>query len=456
MKIKNRLALYFTLISACILLLVMVVVYLVFVTSLRNDFYHRLKDRLQVTAKLYLEADELSKDSLEEVRSRYLVKLSDEVIRIYDFKNSAAFISDDQQYWSNKVINRVRYDGSIKYFEDKNQVVGIYYRDNQGDFVILGSARDTGSEIRLLQLQKIMLIVFIVSNLFLFLIGRWLSRRILSPIDGLVSQMRKIRADSLETRVIVNNQDDEIGILAKNFNSLLEHLDNAFELQRTFVANASHELRTPITSIIGEAEVGLKRTRDEEEYRAILKSIITDADRLKDTITGLMELAQVDMDFTRAKLTPIRIDDLLWELQDYWTSKLKTPLFKLSIAKLPVDERYLILNANKALLFIAFNNIIANAFKFSENKPVECELYTDEVTMQIKFTDQGIGIDEEDRKKVMEPFYRSKNADKYPGSGIGLYVTRKIIELFGGTISIRSSLGTGSIVSINFVQSKIR
>lgn len=215
MKIKNRLSLYFTLISASILLLVMIVVYLVFVSSLRNDFYHRLKDRLQVAAKLYLEADELSKDSLEEVRTSYLAKLSDEVIRIYDFKNAAAFIPDQQQYWSNKVINRVRYDGSIKYFENNNQVVGIYYRDNQGDFVILGSARDTGSEIRLLQLQKIMLIVFIVSNVFLFLIGRWLSYRILSPIDGLVAQMQKIRADNLETRVVVNNEDDEIGILDK-------------------------------------------------------------------------------------------------------------------------------------------------------------------------------------------------------------------------------------------------
>ncbi|MNS23506.1 Alkaline phosphatase synthesis sensor protein PhoR [compost metagenome] len=227
-------------------------------------------------------------------------------------------------------------------------------------------------------------------------------------------------------------------------------------MQRTFVANASHELRTPITTIIGEAEVGLKRTRDEEEYRAILKSIIADADKLKDTITGLMELAQVDMDFTRAKLTPIRIDDLLWELQDYWGTKLKAPLLKVSISKLPKDERFLIINANKSLLVIAFNNIIGNAFKFSENNPVECELFADEITMQIKFIDQGIGVDENDRKKVLEPFYRSKNAEKYPGSGIGLYVTRKIIELFKGTVSILSASGKGLIVSISFVQDKKR
>ena len=93
----------------------------------------------------------------------------------------------------------------------------------------------------------------------LFFIGRWFAKKALEPIDDVVKQMQQVRASNLNTRIAEGNGKDEISMLAQNFNRLLKHLDNAFEVQQTFVTNASHELKTPVTSIIGGIEVSLNK-----------------------------------------------------------------------------------------------------------------------------------------------------------------------------------------------------
>src|ERR1700753_2085336 len=99
MKIKNSLALYFTLISAVILLIALTIILFTFNSFAKSDFYGRLMDRAKVAAQLYLEADEISPDSLSHVRERYLQPLSNEVVRLYDDKNAATFITDKDKFW---------------------------------------------------------------------------------------------------------------------------------------------------------------------------------------------------------------------------------------------------------------------------------------------------------------------------------------------------------------------
>src|ERR1700712_2882894 len=137
MKIKNRLSLYFTLLSTGILLIATAAIFIAFNSLVKADFYGRLIDRAKVAAQLYLEADEISPDSLSHVRERYLRELPGEVTRFYDDRNSASFIRDRQQYWSSSVINQVRKRKELEFTEGNRQTVGIYYNDNQGNFVIL-------------------------------------------------------------------------------------------------------------------------------------------------------------------------------------------------------------------------------------------------------------------------------------------------------------------------------
>ncbi|MBC7400025.1 MAG: HAMP domain-containing protein, partial [Mucilaginibacter sp.] len=321
MKIKDRLSLYFTLIGSGILLGVMVSLYISVYAIVHNDFYSHLNDRANIAAQVYLKADEISPDSLSQVRNRFFKNLHGEVTRIYDDRNSAAFIKDDEQYWQEKTIKNVRRYKHLEYANQNRQIVGNYYKDNQGNFVILVSAVDQTGKRQLDSILEAMLIVFLIVTITLFLVSRWLAQNTLSPIKSVVGQMQLIKSTNLHLRVDEGKGKDEITELASNFNRLLEHLENAFELQRTYVANASHELRTPITSIIGEVELALNKERSAVENKKTLQLVLEESERLRDTISGLMELAQVDMDYTIAQQSPIRMDELLWDVQAYWVNK---------------------------------------------------------------------------------------------------------------------------------------
>ena len=445
MKIKNRLSLYFTAISALVLLIVQIITCVAFSSFIKTDFYDHLMDRANVAAKLYLEADEISPDSLSHVREHYLQSLPSEVVRLYDEKNAASFIKDKDQFWTNRVINSVRKHKELEFTEGNRQTVGIYYNDNQGNFVILVSAIDDLGNKRLKDLIGIMSVVFVLVTFGLFVISRWFAEKSLQPIDKLVGEMQQVRAGNLSLRVDEGNGKDEISALAQNFNKLLGHLENAFELQQTFVVNSSHELRTPITSIIGEIEITLVKLRSAQEYEQVLRSVLTDADRLNDTIGSLLELANLDMSYMQAAFKPVAIDELIWELNDYWASRLGKGMLNINILQMPEDHDDLLIIANRSLLMIALNNIIGNAFKFSQNKKVACDLYADGKTITITITDNGIGIMPNELDKIFDSFYRGTNVKNYNGSGIGLFITNKVISLFNGTIKVTSVPGSTSV-----------
>lgn len=444
---------YFSLLGSGVLLVVQAAIYLSFHSFIRNDFFSHLNDRANVAAQLYLKADEISPDSLSRVRDRYLKNLPGEIIRLYDSRNTAAFIQDAKQHWNNRTIETVRKQKYLQYSDGNNQVVGIYYKDNQGNFVILVSASDTDGIRRLDKMRQTMIVVFFIVAALLYFVSRLLATEALSPINELIRQMQLIKASNLSLRVNEGNGKDEISELARNFNRLLAHLENAFELQKTYVTNASHELRTPITTIIGEVELALNKERGPEENKKTMQLILEESERLRDTISGLMELAQVDMDYSAAELNPVRMDELLWEVHEFWTGKYGATAFKVNILNLPENESLLNIAANRQLMFIALNNLVGNAFKFSEQQTVTCDFYADEKLIRLQITDSGIGIPVADIEKVVKSFYRSYNARGFAGTGIGLYVTQKIVQLFNGTLTIRSTEGLGTTITTEFLRS---
>ncbi len=450
MKIRTRLSLYFTLISSGALLLVLSVLYVAVYSFSREDFYARLTDRANVASQLYLKADEINADSLVQVQQRYLEKLGSEVMKIYNDDNHVAFNTHNDVYWANNIIEQVRREKFLKYQEGRRQVVGKFYHDNQGDFVILVSAIDRNFEKRVTSMRSMAVTLFVIFSGVLFFAGQLFANKALAPIKKVINQMAQIRSTNLHMRVENVKNKDEIAELISNFNSLLERLENAFELQQTFVANASHELRTPLTSIMGEVDVALNKPRSNEEYQRILASVAADGQRLQETISSLMELAQTDLNYTQAIISPVRIDELLWELHDEWTDRLGQQALKMSIGNLPENEADLEIPGNKQLLYLALNNIIHNAFKYSDNKPVEIKLTIADTNVQVSVSDSGPGVPEADRERIFAPFFRAGNVRNVQGSGVGLYIAYKIIQLCGGIITVKAAEPKGSTFTITF------
>ncbi len=444
MKIKDRIALYFTLICTSILLSVLFTVYFTFMKFLQADFFERLTDRTMVTAKLYLEADEISRDALNTVRHKYLQKLNGEVTRIYDNKNRATFIGDSAQYWTTSTIELVRKRKHLKYTDGARQVVGIYYKDNQGDFVILASAEDQGSHNRLTKLWKIMIFVFILISAFVLLLSRWIAEKMLKPLNKFLADVKQIDAKNMEFRVEEKANNDEINQIAKTFNQLMEELEQAFILQKTFVANASHELRTPLTSVIMSAELTLSKDRTLNEYQNSIQSMLEESEKMEHIITGLLALAKMDMELIHAQRSEILVADLVNSIKADW--QLQKGL-NLSV-DINNNVKGLAIFANETLIRIALDNVISNAFKFSKNQKVSCKLQHQNGEILIHIEDNGPGISINKVNDIFKPFYSNAKNLGLNGEGMGLYITQKIIEIFKGTIELSQALPNGCVFTI--------
>lgn len=448
MKIKDRLALYFTLTSTLTLLVVLFAIYFTFLKFMESDFFDRLTDRTMVTAKLYLEADEISSAALAKARGQYLETLNSERIRIYDSGNKPVFIDDGERYWSNQVIDRVRKAKKLKFKDGESQVVGIFYKDNQGDFVIIASATDRSTYNRLAKLREVMLSVFLIIFIGLLLSARWIAKRILKPLDLFIGEVRQIKSSNLHFRVQEGKNRDEINLLASSFNNLMEHLEQAFVLQRTFIANASHELRTPVTSMMIGAEIVLSKEREKEEYRQALASLMEDAEKMDSIIKELLNLAQADIEYGSFRLQDVNLKDLLSSIAEEWNSIQSSGDLQLKYLISP--EADVVISANPTLLKIAINNLISNAFKFSDQGQVSCFLISDTEEVSIEVNDNGPGISEVNQALIFEPFYSYAVKEEHKGTGMGLFMARKIVQLFKGSIILQSSVGQGSTFTIRF------
>ncbi len=446
MKIKDRLALYFTIVSSLMLAAVLAAIYFFFIRSLQNQFFERLTDRTMVSAKLYLEADEISSDSLAKVRTQYLEKLHSEEVRIYDSKNKASFTDHlHQPQWSDDVINKIRKSGFMRFHTGERQAVGIFYKDNQGDFVIIASAVDQSSHSRVKELLRIMFMVFLCMAVGILACARWLSRKMLQPLDFFIEEVSHVQSNNLSFRVKTSPQNDEIQLLAGNFNQLMEDLEQAFILQKTFVASASHELRTPLTRMVMAAEISLSKERAATSYRETLSSILEDAEALEQTFQSLVALAQSDIDQANAPIEPLAVQPWLKEQINKWAAQYA--LFYEEEAALRPENPPLI-NVNQKLLHMALENLISNASKFSQKAPVLCQMTVEDSEVVIAIRDKGIGIDKQETKRIFQPFIRLSSDATYEGSGMGLYITSKIIARYKGYILVESEPGKGSTFTI--------
>jgi len=447
LKVKDRLSLQFTFMFAVLLLGVLTGIYLFVEHNRVKTFFTKLDDRAITVAQFYLAEDNLSKENFKSVLKKFPQALSGETIRIYDDHYKPQFIPEGPVRWDKSILETVASQKLVHLSQDNRQVTGIYYIDNSGNFIIMVSAVDDSGYHDMHDLGLIMFFFFLASLFITYFMGSVFSRIALLPIVKITNNLKTIRASSLDLRLPVDQKKtDEIDSLSLTINQLLEHLEQSFENQQSFIANASHELRTPITTILGEAEISLMHNRQGEDYRQTLNNIIKETERLNYIINSLMELIQTNVE--NRDFQNIRMDELLWEIKDELS--LKTTENNINIKyNLPYDPSKYTLQGNRQLLFIGISNILKNALKFSDSE-VSCEIFCDAKGVNILIRDQGIGIHEKDINKIFQPFFRSPNALSYAGYGIGLSLTQNIIRLHNGVIKVKSQINKGTEFHIIF------
>jgi len=245
-----------------------------------------------------------------------------------------------------------------------------------------------------------------------------------------------------------------LGQLAMAFNGLLDSVEQAFHTQKLFIDNASHEIRNPLTAIIGESEVALERPRERKEYVHSLKSISREADRLNILVNDLLQLAginQKEVSFSREAMPVHELLALAMEKLANLHSR-ENPRINLPLEDNVVYET--VVEGNRQLLATAFFNLLDNASKFSGFKLVDVSVrLVHSGHVEVSIADHGIGIPAKDIKNITQPFHRASNVRTIRGTGIGIPLTLRIIELHGGTFTIDSTMnGTTARVTLPIKQ----
>lgn len=448
MKFKNALSLQFTFMFALLLAMVLSGIYIFVEHNRSASFFNKLDERAVIAAQFYFAEDNLSIKMFKQVTRKFPQSLSQESISIYDDQLQAKFNPADSAHWSELFLKKIIKRKNIHLVSGQRQVSGLYYEDNSGNFIVVVSAVDERGFHDMRQLRLILILFFFVSLIITFFMGRIFANISLRPIVKMTADLKRIRSSNLDMRLETKPvKKDEIDNLSLTINQMLEHLEQSFDSQKSFVANASHELRTPITAILGEAETTLMKERKPEEYQSTLKEIVGGIERLNLIINSLMELMQTNLD--NRDFQSVRIDELMWEIADELIPK-TLPDQLLIHYDLPPETSKNTLQGNRRLLFIAISNILKNALKFSNGKPVTCDISYKSNGILIRIDDQGIGISPEEMTKIFQPFYRAANAISFPGYGIGLSLTNNIVKLHNGNINVKSVLNAGTSISLFF------
>jgi heavy metal sensor kinase len=292
--------------------------------------------------------------------------------------------------------------------------------------------------------------IFIALPLILALAGiggYWLATRSLRPLGWMAEQAHRITGSNLETRIRIDNPAEELAVLVTSFNELLSRLDLSFESMRRFVADASHELRTPISVIRGEADVALSQERSPAEYRESLGIVLDEARRLSRLVDDLLNLARADAGRVQLQTHDFYLNDLLAECCRSVQGLANTR--GLALECLPGND--LQFTGDEQLLRRLVINLLDNAIRYTPSGgKVTAALHTGSTSVQLRISDTGIGIAPADAARVFERFYRAGEARSRQngGFGLGLAIVRWIAESHHGTVDCASAPDSGSTFTV--------
>ncbi|TSJ48039.1 HAMP domain-containing sensor histidine kinase [Fluviicola chungangensis] len=449
MKIRTRIIWLLSSTFAVLVFLFGAIVYVLSSNYVFNDFYDRLETRTNTTIRIELD-HRGDKEFVKEFKQEYLEKLPDEksiVVELDELGNpilNSKQAKDDARFIQ-KVIQhknaQERKGNLLKY--------GKCYVSKQGrKYVVYTTARNMYYTKYKNYLGGLLISLFFSAVFLIIMVSLWLSKRLIKPISDLSTSVHTIGTENLHFRIENKQEGDELGELIRTMNNMLDRLETSFETQNNFISNASHELNTPLTSIIGQADLMLSKDRSTEEYKTALNRILEEAEKLNKKTKALLFLAQTGFDGKKMTIESLRVDELIFETIETVNRIIPGNRIRFDFGSLPENLDVLEVKGNSQLLQLALSNVLLNASKYSENQEVRIYLTYSKESISIHVQDHGIGIPPQDLGHIYDPFFRASNTTSFEGYGIGLPLTRNIMRQHKGKIIVHSEEEKGTLVSL--------
>jgi len=291
-------------------------------------------------------------------------------------------------------------------------------------------------------LEDVLIIWIPVLLITSIILGYFIIKNALLPVKKTIDDVKNIEINQLQKRLTSHTTNDEIEELVTTFNFMLDKLDDSFSKIKRFSNDVSHELKTPLTVIRGEIELGLRKDRTNDEYKNILGSTLEETKVLQKLIDSLLFLSKANDKEIKSKFETVALDEIITDVISQNKKLIQQKQVNFEFEKLDSVS----CSGHPLLLRILIGNIIQNAIKYSyKNSTVEIYLNKDILTIK----DYGIGMKNDDIKNIFDRFYRVDKSRSRGGYGLGLSIVKSISELHNFHISVDSRYNEYTKFSIN-------
>jgi signal transduction histidine kinase len=442
MQIRSRLTYQFTYLVSAILFVSYLIIYVFTQQNYKDKFYSRLRQKANTAAELLVNVNQVDSKLLRIIDRANRDILYRENIMAYDTCYERIYRSNDTINFHIDVnrVKEVLKRKEVRFGVEDLEILGTVFVTPEGRIVVFAGAVDQYSADNEKDLKNILIALFLLFVFIVVISGWFFAGRAVNPISEVIKQVDLLSPKRLEQRLETSTSEDEIGKMVATINRLLERIENAFKLQKTFIANVSHELKNPLTKISSQLEVSLLNERKTEEYKQTIASVLEDTQDLAAITESLLELNKISISDYQASFQTIRVDEILWESRSL-TLKLNSA-YKVHIDTqfMPDDEELLHMKGDEKLVLTAIKNLIENACKFSTHKTAHASIQTEGNWIIIKVKNEGKGIPEADIPYIFQPFFRAENTASSKGYGIGLSLVERIVLLHNGQISVQSEI----------------
>ena len=452
MNLRLRFALLFSLFVFIILTISVTSIFLLYERFRQDEFYSRIEEQAITSSRVFLNEGLINNTDSQYFHRRMALNLAEEKMAIYDSAFNLLYVTPDtfKPAYSKPILTTASATKSNYFNDDKRETVVLNSTFNGTSIYIVASAFDKFGRRKMLNLRIVLFFTLVgglvLSGLFAF----FYVRQIVKPLGELTNQMQHISESNLDARVKVGKNNNELSRIARNFNDMLDRLENAFEMRKSFVQHASHELRTPLSNMMAQTEAALSKELSTEESHRVLRSLREDQQHLIELTNSLLILSKYEKLPSLSDLSNIRVDEVLYAAIDELKSLYPNTLINVDFINVPDDDGLLTVMGNDVLLQSALQNLVKNACHYSEDGKVNISIDATQTGMKINFENAGKQLSEEEKEKLFIPFFRGENSLHKKGYGLGLSIVQRIIHLHKGTVLYSSTQNNLNRFSVYF------
>ncbi len=451
MNIKNKIALTISIAFSLLFGMVMMMIYASFSDFRKEEFRERFSRRLVFTVHFISNSKNFEKEApvfFDEDEDNVLLN---EKILIFDKDKQLIYstIKDENISWSNELLISLD-KNKIIYQEDSNPDVYAVLRNINGEnYYILTFAEDTNGESKLAYLKYLLITSYFISVLAIGFLSYYFMRKFLTPLEKLNKEISEITAHKLTTQIPLRKTNDEIDILAQSFNTMIKRLNNVFQSQKDFTSSASHEIKTPLTRMSFQLENLAKLEDENPDAKKYIEGISDEVYQLSDTVNSLLLLSQLEEQPVSAEFSAVRMDEVIFEAFEKVKKNFSDFEINFNINE-QNDLGNLTVKGIKPLLEIVFVNLFKNGCLYSFHPEIEVNISETETQLVTEVVSVGTQIDEEDSRKIFDNFHRGANSHRKSGSGLGLSISKRILEFHNAKITYRPENENRNIFILQF------